>query len=607
MRAQSCFPTSVLVLSLTSCLAQQPLPPAVPTIRKDTRIVVVDVVVTDSNNQPVHNLKASDFVLQEDTGPQAIRHFEENSAIPGNTSPLPQLPKMAPNTFTNVVTTPQGSALNIILLDALNTSQSSQPFIRSELKTLAENLPANSRVAIFSTKLVMLQSFTSDPAVLKTILTHPNHAPAAASLQAASAPEVGATLEPMVMSSGGGYETSPYDPGSALATFNRSVDSFQMEERVRLTVDAFTQISRYLAAIPGRKNLIWLSGSFPLGLLVDTDSAQAGARIFDNNVDFASAVAQISAELSRSRVAIYPVDGRGIQTDPTFTAALSSGPRGALSNDPGRIARASSTFESQLISEHSTMLNLADNTGGHAFYGSNDVSGLIANAIDNGANYYTLTYVPSNKDWNGKMRRIKIVLEGKHYQLAYRTGYIAGENPATPSNPQSIPESQRTASSTISATMKRGAPNPTEILFKVFVTPSGIINPPTKSTGDKAAKQTLAAVSLHAQCRYRIDYAVDPRDIHWDFDNGTRSANIEFMIIGYDANGDIVNQANRVLPLHLSEQNYAAAVRGGLQLSQEIAMPAKGEFYLRLGVLDHVTNSIGTLEISTASLTFPKS
>jgi hypothetical protein len=78
------------------------------------------------------------------------------------------------------------------------------------------------------------------------------------------------------------------------------------------------------------------------------------------------------------------------------------------------------------------------------------------------------------------------------------------------------------------------------------------------------------------------------------------------MIIGYDANGDIVNHANRVLPLHLSEQNYAAAVRGGLQLSQEIAMPAKGDFYLRLGVLDHITNSIGTLEISTVSLTFPK-
>jgi hypothetical protein len=410
----------------------------------------------------------------------------------------------------------------------------------------------------------------------------------------------------MVMSSGGGYETSPYDPGSALATFNRSVDLFQMEGRVRLTVDAFTQISRYLAAIPGRKNLIWVSGSFPLGTLVDTDSAQAGARMFDNNVDFSSAVAQISAELSRSRVAIYPVDGRGIRTDPTFTASLSSGPRGALSNDPGRIARASSTFESQEISEHATMLNLAYNTGGHAFYGSNDVSGLIANAIGNGANYYTLTYVPSNKDWNGKMRRIKIVLEGKHYQLAYRTGYIAGENPATPSNPQSIPESQRTASSTISATMQRGAPNPTEILFKVFVTPSGIINPPAQSTDDKAAKQTLAAVSLHAQRRYRIDYAVDPRDIHWDIDNGTRSANIEFMIIGYDANGDIVNQANRVLPLHLSEQNYAAAVRGGLQLSQEIAMPAKGDFYLRLGVLDQTTNSIGTLEISTASLTSPK-
>jgi hypothetical protein len=155
--------------------------------------------------------------------------------------------------------------------------------------------------------------------------------------------------------------------------------------------------------------------------------------------------------------------------------------------------------------------------------------------------------------------------------------------------------------------MQRGAPTPTEILFKVLITPSGIINPPAQDTRSNAAKPALAAVSLHAQRRYHINYAVDPRDIHWDLEGGTRSANIEFMIIGYDAKGNIINDTNRVVPLRLTEQDYAAAVRGGLQLSQEIAMPAKGDFYLRLGVLDKTTDSIGALEVSTAALQFPKS
>jgi VWFA-related protein len=612
MRTPSSIPLPALLLvaaSLTSSFAQQPTPSETPTIRKDARIVVVDVVVTDSKNQHVHNLKPSDFVLREDNRPQNIRHFDETTAISGVATPLPSQPRLPPNSFTNVVLTPQGRALNIILLDALNTPQTSQPFIRSELKTVAETLPPGSRVAIFglSGSLVMLQSFTSDPAVLKAILTHPDRAPSAASIQPTSAPETAASLAPMVMSASGAYDASSYDPGSALATFNRSVDAFKMAERVRLTLEAFTQLSRYLASIPGRKNLIWISGSFPISTLMDTDSAQAGARIFDNTEDFSRSVARMSTELTKARIAIYPVDPLAVEADPSFFASVDTGAPGSVDNDPLRISRAGSAYEAQRSAAHYSMVKLADDTGGHAFYGSNDVSGLITNAMNLGANYYTLTYVPSNKDWNGKERRIKVDLEGQHYNLAYRTGYIASETPVTALYQQSGPEWQRTAAGTIAATMQRGAPTPTEILFKVLITPSGIINPPAQDTRSNAAKPALAAVSLHAQRRYHINYAVDPRDIHWDLEGGTRSANIEFMIIGYDAKGNIINDTNRVVPLRLTEQDYAAAVRGGLQLSQEIAMPAKGDFYLRLGVLDKTTDSIGALEVSTAALQFPKS
>jgi hypothetical protein len=78
------------------------------------------------------------------------------------------------------------------------------------------------------------------------------------------------------------------------------------------------------------------------------------------------------------------------------------------------------------------------------------------------------------------------------------------------------------------------------------------------------------------------------------------------MIIGSDGSGNVINQASRTVFLKLTEQNYAAAVRGGLLLSQELAMPAKGEFYLRVGVLDKNTNRIGALEVSTSALQFSK-
>jgi VWFA-related protein len=256
----------------------------------------------------------------------------------------------------------------------------------------------------------MLQSFTSDPAVLKAILTHPDHAPSTASIQPTTTSETAGSLAPMVMSASGAYDASSYDPGSALATFNRSLDAFRIAERVRLTLDAFTQLSRYLAAIPGRKNLIWVSGSFPMSTLMDTDSAQAGARIFDNTEDFSSSVARMSTELTKARIAIYPVDPLAVEADPSFLASVDTGAPGSVDNDPFRISRAGSAFEARRISEHYSMVKLADDTGGHAFYGSNDVSGLITNAMNLGANYYTLTYVPSNKDWNGNERKIRLNL-----------------------------------------------------------------------------------------------------------------------------------------------------------------------------------------------------
>jgi hypothetical protein len=308
--------------------------------------------------------------------------------------------------------------------------------------------------------------------------------------------------------------------------------------------------------------------------------------------------------MARSQVAVYPVDARGIKADAAYTAALPTRSRGAVDNDPLYNSRMSSNLEAQLIAEHGTMNHLADETGGHAFFGSNDVAGFMTKAIDMGANYYTLTYVPSNTDWNGKPRKIKVNVEGNHYRLAYRTGYVASDRPINASNQQTTPESQRTTASTITATMKRGAPNPTEILFKILVTPSSVINPPAQAI---QKKEGLAAVSLHSQRRYRVDYAVDPEDVHWELDRGTRSATIEFMIVGYDGDGNIINQATRTVPLRLTDQDIAAAARGGLQLTQEIAMPAKGEFYLRIGVLDKSTNRIGTVEVSTSALQFPKS
>lgn len=575
------------------------------TLRTQSRIVIVDVGVKDARGEAVHGLSASDFTVIEDKKSQNIQHFEERVAKTADLAlPTNLAVKLPPNTFTNYIPTTQGTALNIILLDALNTPQSAQPFLRSNLKTLASTLPSGSPVAIFglSNSLTMLQSFTSDPTVLKAILASPTRAPAAASLQPA-APDTAASLEPMERQDDGSYTPVGFDPGSPLSIFNRTISTQLSQERVRITIDALAQLNRYLSVIPGRKNLIWLSGSFPLSVYVDMGATQLGARTMDNIVDFSDAIARISAELARSRVAIYPVDVRGVQTESSFDASQSTGTMGGLDKDFGRNTRAASTAQAALIQEHASMINFADATGGHAFFGSNDIAGTVIKAIKSGADYYTLTYLPSNSNWNGKGRKIKVVMKQKGYQLYYRSSYIASNAQVTPVTQQNLAGQQRTTEDTVASTMQRGAPNSTEIIFTVTVTPSSVIDLPTI---DKAAKKDLAAVSRGPQRRYRIDYAISPDDLAWVMEKNGRNGNIECMVIGYDNTGNIVNKSDRIVPLHLTSQNYSSATHGGIRLSQEIAMPSKGEYYLRVAILDKATNQIGAVEVSTIGLNLSK-
>ena len=62
-----------------------------------------------------------------------------------------------------------GRALNIILMDALNTSRLNQLSMRQAMIKFLETLPANEPIAVYllSDRLRLLQDFTTDPGVIE--------------------------------------------------------------------------------------------------------------------------------------------------------------------------------------------------------------------------------------------------------------------------------------------------------------------------------------------------------------------------------------------------------------------------------------------------------
>ena len=121
-----CWPALAL-LPATIALAQNATAPATSqaaqyTMSVTSQLVVVDVTVTDKHGKPLHGLKAGDFVLNENGQPQQVRSFEEHTGLSDqDAAKVPAQPKLPPGDFTNFVATPPNGALDIILIDRLNT------------------------------------------------------------------------------------------------------------------------------------------------------------------------------------------------------------------------------------------------------------------------------------------------------------------------------------------------------------------------------------------------------------------------------------------------------------------------------------------------------
>jgi hypothetical protein len=54
------------------------------------------------------------------------------------------------------------------------------------------------------------------------------------------------------------------------------------------------------------------------------------------------------------------------------------------------------------------MEDIARETGGEAFYNQNDLRNLTLRRLDEGTSYYILAYVPEDRDWDGRYRKMEV-------------------------------------------------------------------------------------------------------------------------------------------------------------------------------------------------------
>lgn len=330
----------------------------VSTLRTTSRAVLVDVIVTDSSGEPVTGLGKEAFIVTENGKPQTISFFEENGTV-RPPQPVVEMPKLPPDMFTNFSPFPPPPAVNVLLLDSLNTQMVNQSVVHSEAMKFLMSAKPGTRSAIFTMGLGLhlIQGFNDDPAVLAAALNNKKNIEV----------ETPVMLKSQAEKNAEGFVSSGSDPfAQAFAQFLQENDTSRSIDREFRTLANLQRLAAFLQGFPGRKNIVWFTEKAP-GIFLP--GGVTGNPALDDELK------KTIAMLGTVRAALYPVDARGTSNSARYTAE----------NNP-KVPEAGSESEERNTDQLNAQI-LAEQSGGRAFANMNDLSDIIDKVTSNSAHF----------------------------------------------------------------------------------------------------------------------------------------------------------------------------------------------------------------------------
>jgi VWFA-related protein len=167
---------------------------------------------------------------------------------------------------------------------------------------------------------------------------------------------------------------------------------------------ALRAVAKALEKITEKKSLLYFSG----GISRDGIENQASLR------------AAINAAV-RANLAIYSVDTRGLQAISPLGDASTGSLRGTGAYNGGALTNnMNANFATQEV-----MSTLSIDTGGKAFFDSNDFAPAFAQVERDTSAYYAIGFRSTNPARDGKYRKLTIKIDRPGVKLEYRPGYYA--------------------------------------------------------------------------------------------------------------------------------------------------------------------------------------
>ncbi|HXK08943.1 MAG TPA: VWA domain-containing protein [Vicinamibacteria bacterium] len=410
--------------------------------RVQTEVVLLDVVVRDKKGRTVRDLAPGEVEVYEDGVKQEVGNFrfldsqaigeamDDAGSAAGATAPA-EKPRPGESRHLNLVS---------LLFDQLGPDGRNIAR-RAALSFLELEDRPDVYVSVFQIgeSLRLLQQFTTDReavrhAVLQATGQIDTQYTAATERLAEAVGRANALQDQLDASTGTGAgvaaagvagSVASAQLGQQVAMANMAVnalrltDTLQREQQGHSSLFAILALARQQQALAGRKTILFFS-----------QGIQAPPTL--EHVLLAAI-----SEANRANVSVYAVDARGLSTASdtaaareTLREAVETSMRQQMSRGVRLVTREemqiADTAEAALrMDAVGTLGQLAESTGGVLISHSNDVRAGIVRAVGDLRGYYEVSYSPSNREFDGRFRKIELKVTRPGTSVQTRSGYFA--------------------------------------------------------------------------------------------------------------------------------------------------------------------------------------
>jgi len=506
------------VLLAAASVAQVPAPPGDQTahITVKSQLVVLDTVVTDKKGNIVTGLKRDDFQIYEDGAPQRLRDFE----APADRSPVPDAPRKDRNGNDDWGDAP----LTMIVIDEMDTPFTEIAYakqcVEAYLKAQPAKLTEPTILLWLNDKgLRPVTNFTRDRnEILQAILKHP---PSSATKMA---------------------------QGAAV-------------EEIAAAFSALQQAALFSRGQPGKKEILWVGRSFPgmNGQNMDYANKELMTKALHSTIDL----------LLASRVSLYVID-------PTMGTSVDFNNPDVIT-DPATLDPTVAPKPEDPFANGFNINLFVDQTGGRYYRGMNDLDREIADSVQRGVGFYTLTYTPAMRESATEYHNITVRMTDQNLTAHTKEGYYSTE-------PADLEPAKQAA---------KEADNDMRFdLYEATVTGfpyTGIGLHVQQCQRDKDGQQATCSISIDSGT-----LTFNPTD------KGEEQTTILAVVSSLGAKGQILNHTSRQLTLGVPESQANLIHNGNMPLALHTIVPV-GTKRIRI-VLRDVSGRIGTAEVDPAQV-----